>query len=69
MTQTYPAALPSTLKVTDGTALFNPAVKAYGIGNGNSVPNFEPDVYTDKANVNGVLTAATLMPRACNMPY
>jgi hypothetical protein len=68
MTMTYPAVLPSTLKVTDGTALAN-TTGTYLDGNTNSTPNYEPSTYTEKANTNGVLTVATQQPRACNMPY
>jgi len=69
MSQTYPAVLPSTLKVTDGTALYNPAVAAYADGNVNTTVTFEPSQHSEKASANGVGAICTLVSKACNMPY
>jgi hypothetical protein len=84
MGQTYPAVLPAATKVQDGTALFNPTptnataattstpyepdtiadrVKQHPGGGGAGWVN----VPTTPADPDFVF--ATLMPRACNMPY
>lgn len=72
MTQTYPAVLPSTLKITDGTALTN-TTGTYLDGNTNSTPTFEPSTYTEKLTAHPAgeadRIAAVQQPRACNMPY
>lgn len=84
MSQTYPAALPSTLKVQDGTALYNPTPTNATVGT-SSGDVWHPNVWSEKIKAhpggpvgwtNMPATPAdadfvqcTLMPRACNMPY
>lgn len=84
MTQTYPAVLPSTAKVTDGTALYNPTPTNATAG--QSTDAYEPNTWADMPKkhpggggagwVNVPTTPAdpdfvlcTLVSKACNMPY
>lgn len=84
MTQTYPAALPSTDKVTDGTALYRTAETNATAG--TTTVAYEPNTWADKVKqhpggggagwVNVPATPAdadwtlvTPMTKACNMPY
>jgi len=71
MSQTYPAVLPSTLKVTDGTALAN-TTGTYATP-GTNTPAFEPDTYPEKVTAHPAgdpdFVLATAITKACNMPY
>lgn len=84
MTQVYPAVLPSTLKVTDGTALFNPTPTNATAA--TTATPYEPNTWADMPKkhpggggagwVNVPTTPADpdwvlLVPStlACNMPY
>jgi hypothetical protein len=50
MTQTYPAVLPSTAKVQDGTALVNPTPTNATIGT-SPADVFHPNVWADRSGI------------------